>query len=140
MHILIKYFILTEIVITNLFYKIITVSLFHDYFLSSDCIPWQLVQMFLRCPSFVLDTPCEARVDVAQFVEVLSTGARGNLPVSSPHMNFCNGSTRLPFYFERFPGKPLPEHLGDNDSSMTETTSTTACILLLQGITTSKTH
>ena len=31
MHILIKYFILTEIVITNLFYKIVTVSLFHDY-------------------------------------------------------------------------------------------------------------
>ena len=55
-----------------------------------------------------LDTPCEARVDVAQFVEVLSTGARGNLPVSSPHMNFCNGSTRLPFYFEPFPGKTIP--------------------------------
>ena len=31
MHIFIKYFILTEIVITNLFYKIVTVSLFHDY-------------------------------------------------------------------------------------------------------------
>ena len=39
MHILIKYFGLTEIVITNLFYKIATVSFFHDYFISSDCIP-----------------------------------------------------------------------------------------------------
>ena len=64
--------------------------------------------MFLRCPSFVLDTPCEARVDVAQFVEVLSTGAHRNLPVSSPHMNFCNGSTRLPFYFGPFPSKTTP--------------------------------
>ena len=108
MHIFIKYFILTEIVITNLFYKFETVSIFHDYFISSDCIPWWLVQMFLRCPSSVLDTSCEARVDVAQFVEVLSTGARGNLPASSPHMNFCNGSTRLPFYFEPFPGKTTP--------------------------------
>ena len=55
-----------------------------------------------------LDTPCEARVDVAQFAEVLSTGGHRNLPVSSPHMNFCNGSTRLPFYFEPFPGKTIP--------------------------------